>query len=170
MDDTMDNQQVTPVVLAWFAGIIDGEGTINITKKPTRKRVDGSVRYNYWTFLQIANTDENLILRCIDIMKRLGSNPYVWEKPATEKWKKAYQISLQNMNKTYRVLKAVHPYLVSKRRHSELVMAFVESRISKYEKGRGKNNPYSLEELEMITEIKRLNHRGNLRDFTPETK
>ena len=169
-DATIGNQQVRPDELAWLAGIIDGEGTINIISKPgSRKRKDGTRKRNYWTFLQIVNTNEILVLKVIEIMKKLNANPYVWEKQATDKWKKAYQLSLQRMSKVKRVLEKIFPYLIAKRRQAEITLNFINSRLSKFQKGRGKCNPYTEEEMEWINEIRRLNHRGNLRDFTPDT-
>lgn len=171
-DATIGNQQVRPDELAWLAGIVDGEGTINITDKLTpqrRARKDGTRKRHYCTFLQIANTNEDIILKVIEIMKKLNANPYVWEKAATDKWKKSYQVSLQRMAKVKRVLEQIYPYLIAKRRQAELTLKFINSRLSKFDAGRGKNNPYTQEEMEWINEIKRLNHRGNLRDYTPDT-
>lgn len=169
-NETMGNQQVRPDELAWLAGIIDGEGTINIVKKPDRKRKDGTRRYNYWTLLQLSNTNEILIMKVIEIMKKLGTNPYIWEKAETEKWKKSYQLSLQRMTKVKKILDQIKPYLIAKKPQAEIVLNFINSRLSKFQKGRGRYNPYTEEEIKWIEEIKKLNHRGNLRDYKPETQ
>ena len=171
-DTTIGNQQVRLDELAWLAGVIDGEGTINITKKlgsKKRARKDGTRKMNYWVFLQVTNTNEQLILKVIEIMKKLNANPYVWEKKDTDKWKKAYQLSLQRMVKVKRVVEKINPYLIAKKRQAELVLKFIDSRLSKFQKGKGKTNPYTEEEMKWINEIKRLNHRGNLRDYMPDT-
>jgi intein/homing endonuclease len=158
-----DNQQVTNEELAWLAGIMDGEGTIRIAAKKLKNSV------NHWVFIQVVNTNEELMMRVIELFKILGANPYVWVKPETLKWKQAWQISIQGMGKAEPLLKALKPYLVAKRRHTELVLAFIDSRkvLGKIVRGGG-NRSYSDEELSMLNELKRINFRGNLRDFTPD--
>ena len=168
-DVTIDNQQVSSTELAWLAGLLDGEGTINISRKPTGKRKDGSIVCNYWVFVQFVNTNEEVMTKVIDLQTRLGAKPYVWHKPpAKTTHRAAIQTCVQNMGKAEKILRPILPYLVGKKRHAELVLSFIEER--KATGGRGKYNPYSKDQMGMIDEIKRLNFRGNLRDFVPESK
>lgn len=162
-DKTMRNQQATlePTDLAWLAGFIDGEGTIGMIKR----RVYAKGKYQYDARFSVANTNEAVMLHVISIIRSLGVEPYIVEKsPAKEHHKPAIQVDIRRMAKVRKVLEAIAPYLVCKKANAEILLSFIDRRLSNT--ARGQRNPYSEADIKALNDLSKLNQRGVLRDYT----
>jgi len=123
----MGNQQATQAEIGWLAGIIDGEGHIGISMQ--NRKVSKSVTLD----LQIVNTDFELIDKVVDIMRKLGVNPYIRERVHNRaRWSTNRIVSLRKFAHIKRVLDSVGVHLTGlKREKSKLMLALIESRMTK---------------------------------------
>jgi len=170
MDETMGNQQATREEIGWLAGIIDGEGYLgfNYNKDKRKKRGD----YVFLTpCLHISNTDEEIVLKSRDIVRKLGVNPYIRATKATKQVRKdQYRIQIHHMAKMKIILDIVLPYLTGiKKKRAELILEFIELRKSASwiwtkpnnptNQG-GASKPYSEREWQIYHECKAIQKRG----------
>ena len=107
--------------VAYCAGILDGEGTIAITRNPPRKPTQYSPSFGL--VVSVANTDNALILFLSSLW---GGHTLVCCKPKGNK-RAAYRWSLGG-NQAVRFLKAVLPFLIIKRAEAELGIEFQSSK------------------------------------------
>jgi len=159
----MDNQQETLKVnlfeLGWFAGFVDGEGAVGITKRNRMKR-DKTPFITYKPHLIITNTEYILIERMMYILDKMDVPYHISEKVENSKSnRKTYWIlSIDGQNRVMKVLPWLTPYLQSCKRHKAgLVMKYCNSRKAH---SRSKDG-YTKEELDIITLLYQLNLRGN---------
>jgi hypothetical protein len=159
-DETIGNQQVTLIEIAWLSGIIDGEGYVGIQMNKSRGN-------KYWATaaIQIGNTDEEIILKSADIMKRMGTRPYIrtyiYGLKNRPKHKIQYSVSIRRMTQVPRVLSIVNPYLTgTKKIRGELVLEFCKSRMKHFIWGSHKPQPYSERELQIINIVRPMQSRG----------
>ena len=106
-------------VLAYLAGIIDGEGHIGIRySKPT------SVHFNpsYGEVIYVANTDQRLI----DFLQTKCGGYVRKEIRETKRQRTVYRWFLQGPD-THQFLTAVYPFLVCKRDQAEVIFQFHQS-------------------------------------------
>jgi hypothetical protein len=161
----LDNQQATLEDLAWLAGIVDGEGYIGMQLERIRRH---SVVRRASVGLQISNTDEDIALKAVSIIKKIGVNPYLKvDSTALRKSSKkiVYVVSIHRMAVLLKVLKPILPYLTgNKKTRAELVIEFCESRERNYIRGSHTKNFYTDRELEIIDHCLPLQKRG-----APET-
>ena len=94
---------------AYYAGIIDGEGSLKLYRRPTKNGI-GKIYNCYHPVLEVCNTDIDLIYQ----MKKDFKDGYIYKdkmrKTATGKdrkpiarWKVQYQ-------QLYKILKIIYPY------------------------------------------------------------
>ena len=136
--------------LAWFAGILDGEGTIQMTV-PQSKKSRQQRCVNVW--IEINNCDANIINKCIDVLDKLKVGHYDGQKAIKPIYKEdgTCYIStkkiclftriakLQNIKI---VLEAIRPYLVGyKKAMCKMMLRFVNRRLKTGRK------PYEMEDL-----------------------
>jgi hypothetical protein len=165
---TIDNQQATLAEIAWFAGFFDGEGSLGIYGYKRYKN-EG---YSYTPKLQLASTNAYAIKYCVDILNKIGVNPKIYQKePQKKNHKEAWQIYFTKFSDMIKVLPIIKDYLIIKKPHAELTLSFVRSRIEKgINRGRNKNiNTYDNQEKELIANLRKMNHRGVLNDYTQNT-
>ncbi len=102
-------------LLAYIAGIIDGEGTIGIKK--TNKRYS-TIRVN------VGNTNQWLIE-----FLQMQFGGYTWlNRPENNNWKECWRWEVV-ARKAYRVLILISPYLQIKRDQAELAIQFQQRRM-----------------------------------------
>ena len=129
-------------ILAYTAGIIDGEGHIAILNKPdcrSRKVQVGVTNTNEWL--------------CQWLKMQFGGRVFTW-KPYQKNWKPAYRWTLE-FKRASDFLKLALPYLNIKRAHAEIAIAYQERRIM----GKRTDNQKVLDEADRIL-IANLNKRG----------
>jgi len=105
-----------PALLAYLAGIIDGEGSINITstKAPNSRNVSHALR------MSVTNTSEALMVWLIDTF---GSGRQMSRNTNPGKWATRYDWVVYG-HQAEVVLRAVLPYLVIKRDQARLALEF----------------------------------------------
>jgi hypothetical protein len=128
----MDNQQATPVDLAYLAGIIDGEGWIGL-----QKRVQGKGNWvTYKPALRITNTDANIINRVYEIWESLGVSGHIYENtqdPSVSNGKQILNLQLNKQSVIKIVLEAVIPYLVGKKSRAIMLLRFLDKSVDREE-------------------------------------
>lgn len=144
-----DNQQATPVELAWLAGLTDGEGTIGLYRYIVGKHVVLKPRF------QITTTSSRLVKRILDILEPIGVRLYVSQAEQRPNWKEKYVLATVKHEACETVIRLLMPYLVEKTPQAELLLGFLASRkTSKYGDG------YSEEEYAALDALKETNFRG----------
>ena len=114
---------------AWLAGLIDGEGTISITRHNANK-------YGHpylGPLLQIANTDTRLLKRAAEIIEHLTGKPshkFVVTNPRDDltRRKLGYRLAVHTQWELLLVLPAIRPYLVGKVEQADTVIDFCRRR------------------------------------------
>jgi len=110
----------SPAKLAYLAGIIDGEGTIDFIKNKTRRRREVAPR------LKVVNTDFGLI----KWLAELGGRFYRYERK-DRRHKPSYEWFISGVQNIQPLLQAILPYLVIKRRNAERVLEFCRIEVEK---------------------------------------
>lgn len=144
-------------IIAYFAGILDGEGSICIgsyTKTKGGKPL--------WSLsIQVSNTEEKMIDWLIE---NIGGKKYIYTRAQTPKnsRKTVYRWQILG-HKMYEICLLVLPYSVIKKRQLEIMIAFSESLKNKdYRKG--KRGPQVSDEVtayrwDLFHEIRSLHNR-----------
>jgi hypothetical protein len=145
---------------AYFAGFVDGEGTISVART---KRRESRTGYRFRPYLSVANTN-------IDVLRSLLTqcgNGRILCKYSTFRCcpdrKELYALDL-GAAQMRRVLPAIQPYLRVKKRQAELLMEFLS--ISVY--GHQNTEAEWQRVLQIHSELRALNHRGT-RPIVPVT-
>jgi hypothetical protein len=151
----MDNQQATSseTDLAYFAGIIDGEGWIGLQKRFERNRFT-----TYKPTIRVTNTDANIIERIQEIWLKLGVNGHLYETtqgPSVANGKPVMYLQIQKQTLLKKTLEAVLPYLVGKRARAAMLLRFVDKTVDREE-------AYQM--------IRAANQKGVLRGESSEAK
>lgn len=107
-----------PEILAYTAGIIDGEGSVVIIKT---KAPDYKLGCNYQLRLSVGNTQEWL---CQWLKMQFGGSVSSFQ-PRNPNWNIGYTWSLR-ANQVIPFLKSILPYLQLKSRQAQLAMQFQE--------------------------------------------
>lgn len=102
--------------LAYAAGIIDGEGSIIISKTIPRHRKD----YQFRLKVTVGNTNELLILW---MQAQFDGHTYKQERPVGDKRKDVYYWYLHGREAS-NFLELVYPYLCLKRPQAEIAICF----------------------------------------------
>lgn len=146
--EEMRIRQMSVAEAAYVAGVVDGEGTISLTRAtPTANRPK-----RYVPRLQIANTD----LALLDRLNRMVGGGRLDGKNRRAHIKTCYALTWMPVQ-IRALLPQLHPYLCAKQRQAEAVLRYVEL----VDQGARGATDQSLEEIERIRqEITRLNHRG----------
>lgn len=149
-----DISKLDKIDVAYLAGLIDGDGTITL-------RGEGK-GYYYSPEIVISNTDMGIINKVIKILEKTNVKYYV-QDVFTKGWNKKplKRISIVGIENVYPLLKALTPYLASKKKKvAKLVMKWCEIRLFKQYMRPPIERVYAEEELEIVKEVKRLNDRG----------
>jgi len=143
-DETMGNQQETDI--AWLAGIFDGEGSITVTLNGATKHPNQNARK---TAMTIANSDERIILRSVQILESIGIRPYVGcLEPASHQRLKRWRIAIAKRADIQRLTELLIPQLTAKKEQAILLNRYVSSRIDREEKNGARltRQPISVDE------------------------
>lgn len=168
----MDNpQERLPLNIGYLLGLIDGEGSYQLT-------VDyGSKRKRYFTpQTSIFNSDPKIISRCVEILKELDITFHVW----TPKLKKGHspvtRIVIHGIKRNKKFLDIITKYDHAKLERAKILLEFVNRRLSipKTALYNG-TETYSELEYELKNRLSVMNKEHNsrgriLRDYTLETE
>lgn len=142
----------SPVVLAYAAGVVDGEGHISVTEAFDRKR---SISVSHVLRVEVTNCDPRLVNW---FAENFGGKVRERTAPSRkrDKWSAVYGWHAYGDNAA-RLLKALAPYLVIKRGQAEIAVRFMEVRPER----RGKLTTEVVEQrTEMAKQIRALNGCG----------
>jgi len=146
-----------PLDLAYLAGIVDGEGCFHACKLKN-KPGDGYKNGHYRCVLKVSNTDIRLFEWLQETFK--GTCSAAFKETRDKLYKRDCYEWVVTGHRLLDICRQIHPYLIIKKRHCELVIKFRES--FPINLGRG-NREISIEEQtlreECIAEIKKLNSR-----------
>lgn len=109
------------VDLAWLAGIIDGEGSIFISKYPKKSCVKG---YGFRCGIHVGTTDGIIPYEC----KRIAGFGQVYENIHIQNGKLHKDVATWciGTRQALAILKQCHPYLRYKKSQAELVFKYYE--------------------------------------------
>ena len=136
-------------ILAYFAGIIDGEGSIHIGQTKSRNK---KYPFDYKAYLQIGMTDGKIIKW---IMKNIGghyskvNNKTVKSKESWNWWMNPYQSSC--------LLKKLNKYLIIKKAQANIMINYTKTLKQHGQKLNQKEYNYR---QKMFKQMKILNKRG----------
>lgn len=140
--------------LAYIAGIIDGEGSIQIFKRKPSKSSIAKRQKNFWhtSYVKISNTD----IRLLDwLKKRVGGS--IQKGKRRGKRRNCYELHI-NPSKSTELLQKVYPYLVIKKEQADVVFEFRSTYENRY--CRGGLPKHILEAREKCyTQLKELHHK-----------
>lgn len=105
-----------PAILGWTAGIVDGEGSVQINR--FRPRYDRT-RFNYTVGLQVGATDLAMIRRLHD----LWGGSFSPAKRRTRSGRKVFTWTVRAL-RAAEILALLRPYLVTKSAQADLVLEF----------------------------------------------
>lgn len=139
---------------AYIAGIIDGEGNINISK--FLKSASGCINPSYESRLIITNTD----LKLLTWMKeKIGCGKILIRKKIKEHHKQSFALAITG-NMCKNVLLAVYPYLLIKKDQADII--FEERKLAEKNFSASKRFGTSKEILEqrenLFKKLKELHH------------
>jgi hypothetical protein len=111
-------QTISKETLGWLAGIIDGEGSIQLEKA-------SSGLHSYRATLSIGNNDVRMIQRVSEVFVQLG---LTFCYTINLKHNHAIYIRCTGFKSVERVLREIRPYLVSKTDQADVLLGFIEER------------------------------------------
>ena len=138
--------------LAYFAGIVDGEGTVTVLSSVNPKTGTRSVSCR----LMVPNTYQPLI---VWLAETFGGRVSHYGKPRSEKHKQVYMWYV-SAKRSVQLCELILPYLKVKRRHAEIVVAISHLRHHYSSRGRAVSDAVSEARVPLLAEIRELNHRG----------
>lgn len=140
--------------LAYIAGIIDGEGTIFISRgKPTGDRTSPS----YVACLRVGNTDRRLIDFLYQAFQFGGVNE---RRTIDSRWKTCWMWAVTGPN-AGKATRAVRPFLLLKGAQADLLLEFLDNFRSFELNGRHGVGTEELDRREMLRQrIRALNRKG----------
>lgn len=117
--------------LAWFGGIIDGEGSIGLCKTHKGKTKTG---YIIVPQIQVSNRNKVLIDEVSSILKELGvkSAYCIHRRFENLKWSDEYQIHISKHADIIKLLETIRPFIISKTQQAETVLEFCKNRLGKH--------------------------------------
>ena len=142
---------MTPTEAAYFAGIIDGEGTVTVVISDLGRSFP-QLRPR----LMISSTDYELL----EWLVQFGGNVYKSHRKAKKGCKFLWTWTSEKQTEVIRILEQVQPYLILKAEQSILLQEFCIGRIEKMKQQRGVPG-YSKREIEIHERMRVLNKRGD---------
>lgn len=149
---------MSPVEAAYIAGIIDGEGTISLTRVTRKESVMG---YRIQAYLSISNTSIRLLER---VREMCGNGRLIGSYNKTLPHQKAGYVLKFSANQIRHILPQIRPYLILKTEQADVVCEFL--RITKGGRHLGPGAYARVEQFYLAT--KALNKKGRpLDEQTP---
>lgn len=110
-------KKLTSTQRAYVAGFLDADGSISITGNTTRRG------HQHWS-LQLIFYNCNLeVLKKIQFWMGIGS---IHSRKRTSKWRISYRLKFQGAAAA-RLLKAIHRYLIVKKKQAEIGLEFAKT-------------------------------------------
>ena len=152
--------------LAWLAGIIDGEGAITYWLDAHYQRKDGKTNKSVRARVAIGNTNHSLIDEIMQIANEIGVSHHLifQSRRSNPRSKPCWYVYFSGAKRVRGVLNSVLPFLISKRKQADLILAVLDHR-SSTRRGRHKNAGQILLKDDawlsgQLAELSSLNRRG----------
>ena len=139
------NIELTDRQIGYFAGIIDADGHLRITRSRQK------TRDFYAPLIGITNTSMILIQKCMDIFK---SGRFSAEKRSKPNHKIKLVYNIASVKGVKQILTQIVDELTIKKDRAKIVLEFIKIKEEKIEYG------IDPREIELFEEMKRLNRRG----------
>jgi len=151
---------LTETEKAYLAGIIDGEGSICITRK---KQCSSHKYTTYQPYIEITNLNKDLI----DYISSKIPYAFKFTRPRTRinsRWRDAYTVQVTGLTHIIELLEQIKPYLIVKRQHAEVMIEYCKSRL-RHCFANGKEKSYTEREIQLYKKLRTLNSKckGTLR-------
>jgi len=139
---------MTKFELGFIIGLIEGEGTITIGRGVCKNPQKFSLHPRFF----ITNTDM-VLLKTAQSIIGMGK---IFRKEKIQKinHKQGFKLCVNDKNELKTLLLKLEPYLISKRKHCQLVLEYINN----HKRRRG----YSKRDVEIFEEIKKLNSRKGI--------
>jgi len=146
---------------AYYAGIIDGEGTITITRSFTKNIIKNSKIKNprYLPLIRVGMTDGNLI-HSIQKHFLCGKVYYEGVRKDRPNSKPIYRWVITNRFQAIEVLKRLKNYLIVKNKQCKLLINFCEEWKTPFNKSKGLDPDEILRREDLYLKLKKLNSVG----------
>lgn len=177
---TMGNQQVTPINLAWLAGIWDGEGTFAICRSNRNNRTLKQSTPVFTGRLTLSNTSETMIDEILRVLSSIGVRVSIWKNPKPRKvnHKREIHLTINRQEDVIKCCEMLIPYLIVKKERALTVLEFMKIR-SGYKRRVGRDpktgrltgvltQGYGKDLITLFKKMKVLNQVGII-DGTSET-
>jgi hypothetical protein len=139
--------QLTPEQAAYIAGLLDGEGSLGVYRRPSA----------WLPYPELSITNTNLeVLEWLKSTVGVGHIRLVTkdQRRATEKWKQAYAWRITASGHIVALLQQIKPYLIIKRAQCQALLAYISYRHdSRFSSGA------RFHALQLAQTIKRLKHQ-----------
>ena len=155
-DNTEERQKMnlTDAQIGWLAGIVDGEGNLQLCQNAMHIRAKVIV---------LTNTSGLLIQAVSNLLTEAGIEHRIqnlsrgpgWKK----QWKTAWNIEIGKVDHMKAFLALIHPHLVEKKVRCEIVAKFLERRRS-YKPRRRMKIETTEGDLLLASQMRALNRRG----------
>ena len=144
--------EIGDINLSYFAGLIDAEGCISLKggrpiKHNKRSAINPSIRF--------LNTNPVLADYAVAVFKSLGVNPHIYSK-TLKSGKTFFDITVNGLSKTKRVLENIKELLVAKVSQAVIVLDFIRYRLNLSAQGFPKK-PYGAYELGLLNKVQAIN-------------
>lgn len=144
--------------LYYFAGLLDGEGSVMLVRTGSRGKHGERPLVPQ---VRLTNTDPTIIQFVVNILIKLGVQPWIETREQKKNWNTAYSVLVSGIKKTNKVLEVMCKFLLAKKAQAELVLEFNRIRMAT---GRNQKNgsgyKYGSQEQSIFERMKLLNHRG----------
>lgn len=117
--------------LSWLAGILDGEGTITITRQFRKDYKSKS--YSYRPEIHITNTSLIMLEEAAKIIEKATSKQIKIYVSSRRNPRIVYRIRLQDKKSCLDLIKLILPYLIAKKQQALLLMDCLQNGISNSE-------------------------------------
>jgi|SRR5688572_24465915 len=145
----LDNQQERLIGIGYLAGIIDGEGSVVLSKSSKRK----NGKYNLHPYISITMHSLATLERVSEILKSLDVGHYIYHKS------NGYHLLQSGGYKRLNsLLPKVIPFLVEKQERAMILYEYVCRR-----KDMKKNTPYTMDDENTFMRMKELNTKPKYR-------
>jgi len=154
----MGNQQAKVEDICWFAGFADGEGSISFMN--SRVKYLGEPYLFYYPRFRVSNTHIETLNYVTQILDNIGVGYNVsWKRPNNLKWHTSWTINIQGMKRVDKLLLIITPYLKTKYETAIRIQSWIQLRLKhKVSNQHIKYDPYSSQELQLMKEVREMNH------------
>lgn len=137
----------TEAEMGWFAGILEGEGSITFFKQP---RKNG--KFDVIVGINITNTDISIINKLTEILMKNDLSWFIREKQVYKKnHSRCFFIETRQHAMVKKSLETFLPYMVGeKKAKAEIVIRYLNKRFERTGGKKCGNIPYTEDELTLI--------------------